>query len=446
MSLQDDLILTADVLAPEARTFLDHLDERWIHEAFDATGVATLRRRRLPVEQVVWLVLGMCLMRGRSISDVVDKLDLALPGSGGAMASSAISKARQRVGSQPIEWLFRRASSHWSLPSADRHRWRDLRLLGVDGTKFFTPDTASNNEEFYKHPGMNGCSGFPMARVVAVMVLRSGLCVDAEMGSYAVHELDMARPLFERLPDDSLTIVDRAYFNAPMLLPLGEAGTNRYWLTRTRKNTRWEVKEQLGDGDQIVELKISRKTRQSHPNLPETWLARVIHWRDGTDGKSKYLATSLFDAQRYPAEELRALYCERWDHEVSYDDLKTEQLDARPVLRSQTAEGIRQEIWGALLAYNLVRVEMETIADRAGVPPRRVSFLQALRLICDEWMWLADTRSPGAIPKHLKRLRENLSRLILPPRRKRPTQPRALKKSATKYPSKTTASKRARRA
>ena len=39
-------------------SFRDHLDPRWIEEALTATGTATLRRRRLPAEQVVWLVLG----------------------------------------------------------------------------------------------------------------------------------------------------------------------------------------------------------------------------------------------------------------------------------------------------------------------------------------------------------------------------------------------------
>jgi hypothetical protein len=41
---------------------------------------ATVRSRRLPAEQVVWLVIGMALFRNRSIQDIVNKLDLALPG------------------------------------------------------------------------------------------------------------------------------------------------------------------------------------------------------------------------------------------------------------------------------------------------------------------------------------------------------------------------------
>jgi hypothetical protein len=35
------------------------IDPDWIEAALEATGTATLRRRRLPAEQVIWLVLGI---------------------------------------------------------------------------------------------------------------------------------------------------------------------------------------------------------------------------------------------------------------------------------------------------------------------------------------------------------------------------------------------------
>ena len=56
------------------------LPTAWIEQALNATGTATVRRRRLPAEQVVWLVIGMALMRDRPIMEVVNKLDLAMPG------------------------------------------------------------------------------------------------------------------------------------------------------------------------------------------------------------------------------------------------------------------------------------------------------------------------------------------------------------------------------
>ena len=101
------------------------IDPAWIDAALAATGTATLRKRRLPAEQVIWLVLGMALYRDRPIDELVEKLDLVMPGSGAkSMAKSAVAQARARLGDQPLKWLFERCAEHWGHDSARRHAWR----------------------------------------------------------------------------------------------------------------------------------------------------------------------------------------------------------------------------------------------------------------------------------------------------------------------------------
>lgn len=123
-----------------------------------------------------------------------------------------------------------------------------------------------------------------------------------------------------------------------------------------------------------------------------------------------------------------------WVIELGYDEIKTEILDREESIRSKSPIAVSQEIWGILLAYNLARLEMERVADEAGVEPTRISFVTALHLVCDEWLWCA-LASPGAIPKHLRNLRAKLARLILPARRAR-TYPRAVKIKMSSYPRK----------
>ena len=120
--------------------------------------------------------------------------------------------------------------------------------------------------------------------------------------------------------------------------------------------------------------------------------------------------------------------------ELGYDEIKTEVLGAQESIRSKSPTAVEQELWGILLAYNLVRLEMERVADDAGVEPTRISFITALHLVCDEWLWCA-VASPGAIPKHLRNLRAKLARLVLPPRRAR-LYPRAVKVKMSSYPRK----------
>src|SRR5260370_8416153 len=55
------------------------LNPEWIEAALAATGTATVRRRRLPAEQVIWLVLGMALYRHRPIAPLVESLGLVCP-------------------------------------------------------------------------------------------------------------------------------------------------------------------------------------------------------------------------------------------------------------------------------------------------------------------------------------------------------------------------------
>lgn len=89
----------------------ESIDPAWIDAALKATGTATLRRRRLPAEQVIWLVLGMAIYRQRPIDELVARLDLALPGSGtSSMAKSAVSRARAKLDDEPLKWLFERCS------------------------------------------------------------------------------------------------------------------------------------------------------------------------------------------------------------------------------------------------------------------------------------------------------------------------------------------------
>jgi hypothetical protein len=252
------------------------------------------------------------------------------------------------------------------------------------------------------------------------------------MGSYRdSSEASLSRELFEEVPDDSITLVDRNFLNAATLVGLWRGGGNRHWLTRAKSNTRWKVLENLGPGDELVELEVSSQARKLDPSLPRTFRARAVRYqRKGFQPQS--VLTSLLDPQEYPARDVARLYHERWEIELGYDEIKTEMLGAEPTLRSKSPEAIEQELWGVLLAYNLVRLEMQRVAIRIGVPPVRISFVMALRMIRDEWMWSWGP-SPGAIPKHLERLAQNLPRFVLPPRREERCYPRAVKIKMSNY-------------
>jgi Insertion element 4 transposase N-terminal/Transposase DDE domain len=411
-----------------------HIPTEWVAQALEATGTATVRKRRLPAEQVVWLVIGMAMFRKWPIHDLVGKLDLVLPGPRATVAPSAVAEARTRVGAEPLEQIFEMGAKKWAHESARKHAWRDLALYGVDGSTLRVADSLENRAHFGGPSGDRGDSGYPLVRVATLMALRSHILAAAEFGPYSDSEVVLSAFLWREVPANSLVVVDRGFLAAGILVPLARDGQNRHWLTRGKSTTTWRTLKRLGKNEDLVELNVSAQARSLDPSLPATYLARLIRYQ--VKGfQPQTLLTSMLDPEQYPANEIVGLYHERWELELGYDEIKTEMLDRLESIRSRTVEGVKQELWGILLAFNLVRLEMERTADDLGVEPTRISFVSALRLVCDTWSWCA-LALPGALPARLKTMRDLFARLVLPDRRRSRRYPRAVKIKMSKFPRK----------
>lgn len=435
MRLQGSLDAVSEFTSPEQfRDIRRHVDPAWVQTALDATGTASVRKRRLPAEQVVWLVIGMAMFRKYPIHDLVGKLDLVLPSTGGAVAPSAVHDARDRLGADPVQQIFEMSARKWAHESARRCAWRGLALYGVDGSTLRVADSEENRAYFGGPVGERGPSGYPLVRVASLMALRSHLLASAEFGPYSDSEIVLSAGLWSAVPDESLVVVDRGFLAAGILVPLASHGKNRHWLTRAKSTTTWKVVKSLGRHGDVVELAVSPQARKADPSLPKTYLARAIKY-EVKGFKPQTLLTSMLDHEAYPAAEVVALYHERWELELGYDEIKTDMLDRLETIRSRTKAGAYQELWGILLAYNLVRLEMERTAGELGVEPTRISFVTALRIICDTWSWCA-LASPGALPARLKTMHENFARLVLPERRRSRSYPRAVKIKMSNFPRK----------
>ena len=435
MSLSCDLALTGELVAPEELSaFQKALPTAWIEEALEATGSASVRRRRLPAEQVVWLVLGIGLYRDRSIRDVCEKLDIALPdprSSRPSVVSSALAQARERLGEEPLRYLFLSSAEAWCRQETGDD-FLGLKLLSIDGTVLQAPDSAENAAAFgYIKSQRKLPPAFPSVRLVAMMSVRSHLLWEVAFGPCTQGEIPYARQLVSAAPAHSLTLFDRGYFSAELLLSWQQAQPESHWLIPTRDNLRHQIVERFSEHDCVVEMPISAQACKQYPHLPAVWRARQISYTT-PQGDIKGFLTSMLDPHRYPADKLLRVYWERWEIEQGYGELKQRQLRNELCLRSQRPDGIRQELWGILLAYNLVRVEISRIAHDAKVPPLRISFVMALRYIQDEFLWCA-VAAPGTIPAKLRALRAAVKNFVIP-KRKRPSIPRAVRQSKTRYP------------
>ncbi len=75
--------------------------------------VVTLPRRRIPMERLVWAIIGMAIFRHVPMTQLVNQLDILLPSDRPFVAPSAFLQARQKLGDKNIERLFHETTSLW---------------------------------------------------------------------------------------------------------------------------------------------------------------------------------------------------------------------------------------------------------------------------------------------------------------------------------------------
>jgi hypothetical protein len=389
-----------------------HLPYEWIEQAVAYTGKASIRQRRLPAQQVVWLVIALALYRHQSISEVVDDLDLALPDLQVPFVSkSAVAQARQRLGAAPLQALFNLSAQAWAEQDSKAYLFKGLRLFAMDGTTLKTADTPEHRQHFGAQVyASNTVSSYPQVRGVTLTALPTHLIRSAKFGPYGVNEMLYAKELIGAIPDDSLTAFDKGFLSAEILCGLTSAGANRHFIIPAKANTKWQVIGGTPD-DALVRIRVSPQARKKCPGLPEQWEARAITVLDRS-ARKRILLTSLHDRKRYTAADIAACYTRRWQIETSYRELKQTMMGMALTLRSRTVEGVYQEIWGALTAYNLIRLEIAKAALEVKCDPTEISFIRAFHVIQYELHWAAITRAQGKLPALLQRLRQRLVALL----------------------------------
>jgi hypothetical protein len=421
-------------LGPEGglERFAASLDPEWIAEALAATGTASIRRRRFPAEQALWLVLGMALLADRSIIQVVDHLRLVLGGTT-PLSPSNITKARYKLGVEPLRWLFEKVASQWS-DTPGLGGYRGLSLYGADGTHLRVQDSDDNFDHFGKPGGRAGSNdaGYPQLRMVALLNLSNRLLAGMRAGPWSQGEQTLVKELWALVPNDSLTILDRGFTSYMSMLELVGDGENRHFMLRAKSDTIVEDLEDLSDGSVRGLLHAPKHLLRGESDIPTPIEVRVIAYQH-PGGKPSRILVSLLDPEAYPAQELIELYHDRWELELSFDELKTHMLERKECLRSKKPEGVYQELWGQMLVYNLVRREMLLAAQQHELPPRRISFRLSLMWIRNFWVgaWMA---APGTLPKKLADFRASLDILILPERRTERRYPRHVKIKMSNYP------------
>ncbi len=430
------------------------ISPRLVDEVIEVTGCREKRRRLLPAQAVVYFVLGLCLFSGadsaappgyrsvmRWLTNGVRHLHgLALP------TSSALTRARQRLGAKPLELLFdlrRGVLAGAGTPGAFAF---GLRLVAWDGTCLDAADTPANAEAF----GVAHAQGSnPQVRLLALTECGTRALIDAVFaGAAQASEQVLARRLLASLAPGMLLLADRNFPGHQLWGLAAATGADLTW--RIKKNLVFPPVKVLPDGSfhsvmrtpaENVRHWQARAAGRVPAGPAEGHLVRIIEYTvtvDDSSGGARTepfrLVTTLLDHEQAPAAQVAASYHQRWEAENSYGELKTRLRGASFILRSRSPELVRQELFAFLTVYQALCALKTEAARTAGIDPDRISFTVTVRIARDHASNQVSVTTPGLSRARSQAIRDILDDL-LPRRRDRQCQ-RVKKPPKNTFPAK----------
>lgn len=350
-----------------------------------STGRASIRQRDLPAHVVVYYVIALALYMHSSYREVLRCL---LEGIQWLLnpavrikitGKSGISQARTRLGVEPIRQLHDEVVRPIATKETKGAWYRMWRLVSLDGSTMDVADEGVNEKAFGRPTASRGQSAFPQLRFVSLVENGTHVLFGTQVGDYGTGEVALAKGTFGALKAGMLCLADRYFFGFELWNQAKSSGADLLW--RVKKNLLLPVEERLADGSYLSRIYPSQKDRRRQSNGV---LVRVIEYQlKGVPGAEPIyrLLTTILDPNEAPAEELAALYHERWEIETAFDELKTHLRGSKIVLRSKTPNLVMQEFYGLLMAHFAVRGLMHEAALRAQEDPDRLSFIHAVRVV-----------------------------------------------------------------
>jgi hypothetical protein len=371
--------------------------EQAVTKALARAGHVDARRRALTGPVTVEVVLGLCLFSGEGYDSVLARVLPDPP------TASALSQARARLANEAMRELFEATAAepaggtgleeqdHDGRGTAAGSTAFGLWLSAFDGTTVEVAATEENAAVFAVPSG----GRYPQARLVTLNDCGTRRVRAAAAGSYDTSEQELVDQLGGALRPGELNLSDRNFFSMARWIAFSATGAHLAWRVKNGKNSLpAKAIQTLPDGSTLVRLRESnsmlaaRRRKAADPTLPRLpdAIARLVEFdvlvtdsRGKTKASRFRILTTLLDHQAYPANQIAAVYAERWQIEVAYHRIKVTLRGAGAVLRGRTPQLARQEIWGLLTVYNALCDLAAQTALSLGVDPDKISFIAVLR-------------------------------------------------------------------
>ncbi|GCF10037.1 IS4 family transposase [Dictyobacter arantiisoli] len=350
------------------------------------TPAKKTRVRGCTPEAMMLFQLSCSLWRRRSqeqvwqeISSELTELHPRLPDT--RLCSAALSRQRERLGSEPFRQLIERCCQPLCDQQTPGAFYHHLRVMAVDGTFFDAPDTPENARAFGRARNQYGQGAYPQARAVLLMEVGSRAIMNVSLGNFHRSEMHGVVDLLPSLRPGMLLLGDRGIFSLFVAERVSQLGADI--LFRIKKNQLLTIEKRCSDGSYLTTVSPSSS---SHYRASEPQTLRVIEYqvsdaRCGKPGEIFRLVTSLLDETLYPMQELIALYRQRWGIELMIREQKVTLQEQKRVVRSRKPDGVKQELYALFLTHYAVRGWMKEAASLIQEDPRRISCSNAIEQV-----------------------------------------------------------------
>lgn len=420
----DRLAALAKIISPEL-----------VRRVLTTTGKVNGRACMMTYEVTLWLVLAMGLLTHLPIRQVF-RWSRRLRLGEKCPQRSTLCVARRRLGVEPVKKLFEELVRPLATRDTPGAYFRQWKLMALDGTVLDVPDSGAN-AVFGRSSGGRGAAPFPQIRKVSLVELGTHIECAIAIGGWNEDERTLARTLWDKIPADALLIMDRGYYSFEDWKVLE---TKVKLLCRVQKHMVLKPIKRLPDGSYLAKVYRHNSNRISDR---DGIVVRVIEYtlneplRNG-HGEPHRLITNILDPNEATAEELVVLYHERWEHELVFDEGKTHHDPRRAEkpaqLRSESPEGVRQEVHAVAIAHFVIRALMYEAAKPVKMDTDRLSFVGCFRIL--------QCRLPECCSLDAVSLNEWFAAILnemrserIEPRRNR-VNPRVIKRKMSKWPKK----------
>lgn len=211
--------------------------------------------------------------------------------------------------------------------------------------------------------------------------------VAAEFDGVKTSERVLTDRLSYAFTQDMIVLADRGFYSYDLFRAATENSAQLLW--RISNTLDLPVLAYYHDGSFRSELlpskmKAAIKGGRTPKDADEHRIpVRVIEYmvKGRGDTETIRLITTLLDPEDTPADTLAALYQQRWEQELIFDEIKTHQMKPTRFLRSRTPDLVKQEIWALLITHYATQVFITEAADELGADPDRYSFPDTINII-----------------------------------------------------------------